>query len=184
MLKDQRTSADSAGLRRIGRRWVTCTRRVHQTSSQATVPAGSPRSVACSSPRVTAHRRVGYNHGLHGIGGDRHMSLPKLQPTPYAEVNAAVHQLFASLQAVLCEQLVGLYLGGSLALGDFNPRRSDIDFVAVTVDHLRRTCWSRWSRCIRACGPPDQPGPQTGRQLCSPAGGPPLDAGSSTLPLY
>ena len=64
------------------------------------------------------------------------MSAPKLQPTPYSEVNAAVHHLFASLQAVLCEQLVGLYLGGSLALGDFNPHRSDIDFVAVTVDHL------------------------------------------------
>ena len=64
------------------------------------------------------------------------MSVAILQPTPYAEVNAAVHHLLAHLQAVLPEQLVGLYLGGSLALGDFNPHRSDIDFVAVTVDHL------------------------------------------------
>jgi hypothetical protein len=40
------------------------------------------------------------------------------------------------MQAILGEQFIGLYLGGSLALGDFNPHRSDIDFVAVTVDEL------------------------------------------------
>jgi hypothetical protein len=40
------------------------------------------------------------------------------------------------MQTVLGDQFVGLYLGGSLALGDFNPQRSDIDFVAVTADKL------------------------------------------------
>jgi predicted nucleotidyltransferase len=38
------------------------------------------------------------------------------------------------MQAVLRDRFIGLYLGGSLALGDFDPQRSDIDFVAVTVD--------------------------------------------------
>ena len=40
------------------------------------------------------------------------------------------------MQDVLGEQFVGLYLGGSLALGDFDPRRSDIDFIAVTAGEL------------------------------------------------
>ena len=40
------------------------------------------------------------------------------------------------MQAVLGDHFIGLYLGGSLALGDFDPRQSDIDFVAVTVDEL------------------------------------------------
>jgi predicted nucleotidyltransferase len=30
----------------------------------------------------------------------------------------------------------GLYLFGSIALDDFHPGRSDIDFVAVTADRL------------------------------------------------
>lgn len=59
------------------------------------------------------------------------------QPTPYHDVNQLLHRLVADLQAMLGDELLGFYLGGSLALGDFNPRRSDIDFVAVTVDALR-----------------------------------------------
>jgi hypothetical protein len=51
-------------------------------------------------------------------------------------VNDFLRQLLARQQAILRKSWVGLYLGGSLALGDFNPDRSDIDFVAVTVDQL------------------------------------------------
>ena len=36
----------------------------------------------------------------------------------------------------LGDQFVGLYLHGSLAAGDFNPARSDIDFVVVTAKVL------------------------------------------------
>lgn len=32
---------------------------------------------------------------------------------------------------ILGNNLVGLYLHGSLALGGFNPRRSDVDYIAV-----------------------------------------------------
>ena len=35
---------------------------------------------------------------------------------------------------MLGDELVGAYLHGSKALGDFNPRRSDIDFL-VTTEH-------------------------------------------------
>jgi len=38
----------------------------------------------------------------------------------------------AALTSVLADNLLGVYLHGSLALGCFNPRRSDIDLLAVT----------------------------------------------------
>lgn len=53
-----------------------------------------------------------------------------------AGVAALLQKLLIAVQAVLEEQFVSLYLHGSLAAGDFNPRRSDIDFVVVTVTEL------------------------------------------------
>ncbi len=64
------------------------------------------------------------------------MSVSLPQPTPYQDVNTALNLVLSHQQAVLRDHFIGLYLGGSLALGDFNPHRSDIDFVAVTVDEL------------------------------------------------
>jgi hypothetical protein len=64
------------------------------------------------------------------------MSVHIAQPTPYPDVNVFLDLLLSSMQAVLGDHLLGLYLGGSLALGDVNPQRSDIDFVAVTTDEL------------------------------------------------
>jgi hypothetical protein len=64
------------------------------------------------------------------------MSIHIPQPTPYQDVNAFLNLLLSTMQAILGDHFIGLYLGGSLALGDFNPNRSDIDFVAVTVDEL------------------------------------------------
>jgi Domain of unknown function (DUF4111)/Nucleotidyltransferase domain len=58
------------------------------------------------------------------------------QPTPYPEVNAVVYDLLASIHAIVGAQLVGMYLVGSLALGDFEPRESDLDVVIVTVGAL------------------------------------------------
>src|SRR5437773_9895210 len=55
-----------------------------------------------------------------------------LHPTPYAGVNAALHDFEARIRAILGDQFRGMYLSGSLALGDFDPRTSDIDFLVVT----------------------------------------------------
>jgi len=60
------------------------------------------------------------------------------QPTPYPEVNAILLRLLTEAQAVLGDAFVGLYLYGSLASGDFDPHRSDIDFVVVTGDAVTR----------------------------------------------
>ena len=43
-----------------------------------------------------------------------------------------IDRLVTGLQSTVRENLTGVYLHGSLALGSFNPRRSDIDLLAVT----------------------------------------------------
>ena len=60
----------------------------------------------------------------------------KVSPTPYPEVNQILRVLAAEVQAVLGTRFTGLYLYGSLASGDFDPERSDIDFVVVTAVDL------------------------------------------------
>ncbi len=51
--------------------------------------------------------------------------------TSHESVNKFVAELHMRMYAVLGDELMGLYLDGSLALGDFDEH-SDIDFVAVT----------------------------------------------------
>jgi hypothetical protein len=55
---------------------------------------------------------------------------------PYPDVNALLHELLSSVQTILGDHFVGMYLYGSLAIGDFTPHRSDIDFLVVTADVL------------------------------------------------
>ena len=57
-------------------------------------------------------------------------------PTPYPSINALLDRLLAEVQIVLGDQLVGMYLHGSLASGDFEPATSDVDFVVVTAGAL------------------------------------------------
>ena len=55
-----------------------------------------------------------------------------LHPTTYTDVNAVLRDFLAYIQAILGSRFLGMYLSGSLALGDFDPHSSDIDFVVVT----------------------------------------------------
>jgi hypothetical protein len=55
-----------------------------------------------------------------------------VQPTPYPNVNTVVRHLLSEVQAILGCRFVAMYLSGSLALGDFDAARSDIDLVVVT----------------------------------------------------
>jgi hypothetical protein len=54
----------------------------------------------------------------------------------YPDVNVVLGALLSSVQDTLGDYFVGLYLYGSLASGDFDPQRSDIDFVIVTTTEL------------------------------------------------
>jgi predicted nucleotidyltransferase len=57
-------------------------------------------------------------------------------PTPYSDVNEILTLLLKSVQEILGNQLVGMYLYGSLSSGDFDPQSSDIDFLVVTTSTL------------------------------------------------
>jgi streptomycin 3"-adenylyltransferase len=54
-----------------------------------------------------------------------------------ASVRDEVNQLVAALQEALGRSLIGVYLHGSLAMGSFNPNRSDIDVLVVTRNHTQ-----------------------------------------------
>jgi hypothetical protein len=57
-------------------------------------------------------------------------------PTPYPGVNRLLRRLLNQIRQILGSDFVGLYLYGSLALGDFDPGTSDIDFIVVTQTEL------------------------------------------------
>ena len=57
-------------------------------------------------------------------------------PTAYPAVNAVLAELVREIRAILGPELVGVYLYGSLSLGDFDPASSDVDFLAVTREAL------------------------------------------------
>jgi hypothetical protein len=61
--------------------------------------------------------------------------------TPYPDVNVVLHGFVSELRSILGDHFRGMYLTGSLALGDFDPRTSDIDFIVLTditlsADHV------------------------------------------------
>lgn len=51
--------------------------------------------------------------------------------TPYDDVNAVLDDVTREAVNILQDNLVGLYLTGSLSYGDFNRGSSDIDLVAI-----------------------------------------------------
>ena len=55
-----------------------------------------------------------------------------ISPTAYPAVNAALREFLASVRAILGPHLRGMYLVGSLAVGDFDPATSDLDIIVVT----------------------------------------------------
>lgn len=63
------------------------------------------------------------------------MTAVKNPPTTYPEVNAFLDELLASIQTVLGNHMLGMYIEGSIASGDFD-RDSDIDFVVVTDEEI------------------------------------------------
>ncbi len=53
-----------------------------------------------------------------------------------SDIHEQIDTLLAHLRTVLSGNLVGIYLHGSLALGCFNPERSDIDLLIVTSQRM------------------------------------------------
>jgi predicted nucleotidyltransferase len=57
------------------------------------------------------------------------------QPTSYAELNAVLHELVASIRKAVGDNFIGAYLQGSFAVGDFD-RHSDADFAIAIRSEL------------------------------------------------
>jgi hypothetical protein len=51
--------------------------------------------------------------------------------TKYKDVDETLHSLTTGIAHILGDNLVGVYLTGSLSYGDFNPKSSDIDLLAI-----------------------------------------------------
>ena len=62
--------------------------------------------------------------------------MKPISPTPYSDVNEILNLLLTSVEKILGDQFVGMYLYGSLSSGDFNPETSDVDFLVVTSEAL------------------------------------------------
>ncbi len=54
-------------------------------------------------------------------------------------VREQVDLLSSTFSTLLAEQLIGIYLHGSLAMGCFNPHRSDLDLLVVTYNPMSLT---------------------------------------------
>ncbi|SRR5579871_3145302 len=58
--------------------------------------------------------------------------------TPYPAINTVLCEWVEGIKRLLGKKIVGLYLSGSLAYGDFVPERSDIDLQAVVQNPLTK----------------------------------------------
>ncbi len=56
-----------------------------------------------------------------------------------AELRSALHAFGQAARSLLQDALVGVYVTGSLVMGDYQPASSDIDFLAVTSSPLAQT---------------------------------------------
>ncbi len=66
-------------------------------------------------------------------GGANPGSFAKRPPASHGVVREVVGAFLRAVDAEAPGLVAGLYLTGSVALSDFRPHESDIDFVAVTA---------------------------------------------------
>lgn len=59
--------------------------------------------------------------------------------TDYAEINQLLEKFKSDVISILSDNLIGIYLFGSLTYGDFEPGRSDIDISVITNTLLTPT---------------------------------------------
>ena len=72
-------------------------------------------------------------------------------------VRDQVDQLVSMLSNCLAEQLVGIYLHGSLAMGCFNPNHSDLDLLVITTDRMPLTVKRQIIEHLLVCSQQPQP---------------------------
>ena len=77
------------------------------------------------------------------------MNSPNQFPLP-SEVSVTMSGYARLVDEKLPERIRGLYLTGSLALDDYRPGRSDIDFVAVSDTALEPSAPTRVRAALEA----------------------------------
>ena len=60
-----------------------------------------------------------------------------LKPTPYQDLNSLLDIFVNNLKETLQDNLVGIYLQGSFAVGDFDEN-SDCDFIVITHKEISK----------------------------------------------
>ena len=59
------------------------------------------------------------------------MTIPVPPLTPYADVNAILHDVLSGAQSVLGEDFLDMYLSESLAAGDFDPQQGEVSSIPL-----------------------------------------------------
>jgi hypothetical protein len=72
-------------------------------------------------------------------------------------VRDQVDRLSSTLSSLLAERLIGIYLHGSLAMGCFNPRHSDLDLLVITTRHLPLTTKRQTIEYLLSCSQQPRP---------------------------
>jgi hypothetical protein len=72
-------------------------------------------------------------------------------------VREQVDGVVSTLSNYLAERLVGIYLHGSLAMGCFNPKHSDLDLLVITTDRLPLSLKRQIIEYLLACSQQPQP---------------------------
>ncbi|MDI2586665.1 DUF4111 domain-containing protein [Psychrobacillus sp. NEAU-3TGS] len=67
------------------------------------------------------------------------------------EVRELVYHLLDKTKEIVAEKLIGFYVHGSLAMGGFNPKKSDIDILVVTSDSLSIDTTRRLAKLFLKC---------------------------------
>lgn len=60
----------------------------------------------------------------------------QIDATPFADINELLELILSRTQGILGKKLIGLYIFGSLVVGDFDYESSDIDLVAAITAEL------------------------------------------------
>ena len=55
------------------------------------------------------------------------------------QIARLLHEIRRTHTEILGENLVGLYLHGSIAFGCFNPQKSDVDYIAAVREPDRKS---------------------------------------------
>jgi predicted nucleotidyltransferase len=95
--------------------------------------------------------QISFLVGIRSAVALRYVIVLAVGPVP-PQVSALLEDLTQALRILLGENLVGVYLYGSITQGAFNPERSDVDCIVVTDRELTDTQFSQLDAWLNRAG--------------------------------